>query len=245
MKALLLLISTCLAAAAAPLMQHDIPGLVGWWTFNEGSGTNAYDYSGYGNTGYNTNSSITWTNGVMGGAFIPSITGFNCGSNTILQQRTLTLSTWAYSYGAQSNYTTLAVLPWSNDTGPTYSSYVIFLNPGNGGYSLAWFWLGNSGGASENVVNNACPSNTWVNIVGTFDGTNQLVYTNGVLASALVNANSILYSGVDLLSIGFESYYGNARRFNGIIDDVRIYNRALTPYEVQLLYGGGYGRGQP
>ncbi len=81
--------------------------------------------------------------------------------------------------------------------------------------------------------------------VGTFDGTNQLVYTNGVLASALVNTNSILYSGVDLLSIGFESIYGNARRFNGIIDDVRIYNRALTPYEVQLLYGGGYGRGQP
>ena len=86
--------------------------------------------------------SLTWTNGVMGGAFISPDTGFNCGSNSILQPRTLTLSTWAYSYGAQSNYTSLAILPWSNDAGPTYSSYVIYLNPGNGGYFFSMVLVG-------------------------------------------------------------------------------------------------------
>ena len=66
-------------------------GLVGWWKFDEGSGTVAYDSSGNGNNGNLTNGP-TWTTGKIGGALsfdgendyvdVPSIQSVNGGGVT-------------------------------------------------------------------------------------------------------------------------------------------------------------------
>lgn len=80
----------------------------------------------------------------------------------------------------------------------------------------------------------ALSANTNYGLVGTYSGVSEKLYVNGVLAgtptavSGNINNNSVnlvlgaLSNGVDSLS--------------GTIDEIRIYNRALSDQEVQLLY---------
>ncbi|HYG98875.1 MAG TPA: hypothetical protein VD837_07060 [Terriglobales bacterium] len=50
------------------LLSQSVPGLVSRWALDDGSGSTAFDASGYGNTGYFSNSAPTWTSGKIGGA---------------------------------------------------------------------------------------------------------------------------------------------------------------------------------
>jgi len=71
----------------------------------------------------------------------------------------------------------------------------------------------------------------WYHVVGTYDGQIQKIHVNGEFKNSIDVGKEILYSSGPL-TIG----YGAAiRAFNGIIDEVRIYNRALTPTEIQIL----------
>lgn len=74
----------------------------------------------------------------------------------------------------------------------------------------------------------------WQHFVGVYDGTNVTLYKNGAQVSApqpatLNNSNTPLLVG---------SWTGSSEFFNGHIDDVRIYNRALTSSEIANLYSG-------
>jgi pimeloyl-ACP methyl ester carboxylesterase len=81
------------------------------------------------------------------------------------------------------------------------------------------------------------PTNQWVHCVGTYDGTVQRLYINGVLVAntnvvGTVNwDDSFIAEGIGGICPG----YGQPG-FNGSIDDVRIYNRALSASEIQQLY---------
>ena len=75
------------------------------------------------------------------------------------------------------------------------------------------------------------PTN-WTQLVGECDGTNLLFFTNGVLS--MITTNQILG---DPASTGLEiGDSGTCAGFVGLLDDVRVYNRALTAAEVQQLY---------
>jgi hypothetical protein len=79
----------------------------------------------------------------------------------------------------------------------------------------------------------ATPSNAWVQVVCTLYGTNAAIYFNG---QCITNGTGVtLGTGTGALTIGeinsgFPSYYG------GSLDDIRIYNRALSASEVAQLY---------
>jgi hypothetical protein len=76
--------------------------------------------------------------------------------------------------------------------------------------------------------------NTWSHLVTTFDGSTLRLYVNGVMVeSAAVNGAAAVSSGA--LRIGGNAVWGEY--FKGRIDDVRIYNRALSPAEIQLDMG--------
>ncbi len=108
--------------------------------------------------------------------------------------------------------------------------------------SLASFGIYNQGGYKEDQYGN--PSETviedsvWYFIAGTWDGTTSKIYINGVLEHEIYppaiigNYNSDLYIGTYGSKI---SQYS----INGVIDDVRIYNRALSSEEIETLYGEG------
>src|SRR5439155_13688093 len=72
--------------------------------------------------------------------------------------------------------------------------------------------------------------NTWTHLAATYDGSNLRMYVNGTLASSRAVTGSINVSN-GALRIGGNSVWGEY--FNGLIDEVRIYKRALAQSEIQ------------
>jgi len=79
--------------------------------------------------------------------------------------------------------------------------------------------------------------NTWYHIVGVYDGSNIIFYRNGVPlnqtpATGTISANT----GFQYNLIGFDTSRGASSAFSGLIDEVRVYNRALSTEEIKRLY---------
>ena len=91
------------------------------------------------------------------------------------------------------------------------------------------------------IVNQPLPNNRWTFLVGTYDGSAVSFYVDGVLA-AQTNYDRGIFAGTSTLSIGavpvppvFFTQY-----FPGLIDEVSLYNRALTDREVQTLFSADF-----
>jgi hypothetical protein len=82
------------------------------------------------------------------------------------------------------------------------------------------------------------PPNTWSFIAGSYSGTSEFVYLNGV-------SNSLTPSGSVSINtngaIGYCSYCGGGDNFNGLIADIQAYNTSLTQAQVQAIYSQGFG----
>jgi hypothetical protein len=95
-------------------------------------------------------------------------------------------------------------------------------------------WQGGHVGVESSAT---IPTETWTHLVGTFDGTTWRIYINGTLdnsavaAAPLVTARHAVIGGVDTPT-GFRQLW------DGLIDDVRIYDRALTNEEIDALADG-------
>jgi hypothetical protein len=74
-------------------------------------------------------------------------------------------------------------------------------------------------------------ANTWTHIATTYDGTNMRVYVNGVLVRTVARSGSIIATA-GALHIGGNEVWGG-EFYSGLIDEVRIYNRALSLDEIQ------------
>ena len=77
-------------------------------------------------------------------------------------------------------------------------------------------------------------TNVWTHIVGTYDGSNLKIYLNGSLDNT-VSQTGAIPSTSGSLQIGAAN---SANRFNGQIDEVAIFNRALNTTEIAALYDG-------
>ena len=71
---------------------------------------------------------------------------------------------------------------------------------------------------------------TWTYLAVTYDGSNERLYVNGAPVASNPLEDSIEVSD-GALRIGGNSVWGEY--FRGLIDEVRIYNRALTAAEIQ------------
>jgi hypothetical protein len=109
----------------------------------------------------------------------------------------------------------------------------------NGGLGLA---VNNDPGGCGNSCNLGCGGNssiinTWVQITGTWDGTSVKHYENGNLVNT---CNGSLGSTGSLISNNFGLLFGmwpnNAFYMNGKLDDIGVWNRALTQQEITALY---------
>jgi hypothetical protein len=95
----------------------------------------------------------------------------------------------------------------------------------------------------------ACTSDVlddqWHHIVGTYDGAEKRIYVDGVLEDSAPCTGAIDTTNSPV-EIGRNSHH-NSYYWQGAIDDVRIYGRAIAPSEVQALYdmGGGGGGTDP
>ncbi len=89
----------------------------------------------------------------------------------------------------------------------------------------------NAGGADRQLAGGPQPPlGTWTHLAATYDGSTQRLYVNGQLVGTRAQAGDILVSG-GKLRIGGNSISTN-EYFTGYIDEVRVYNRALTQAEI-------------
>lgn len=86
------------------------------------------------------------------------------------------------------------------------------------------------------------PVKGWTHVAATFDGAVQRLYLNGVEVSSVSAQKAAIQPSNDVLRIGGNGVSGDY--FRGAIDEVRIYNRALTPAEIQADLGTAIVRRQ-
>ena len=86
-------------------------------------------------------------------------------------------------------------------------------------------------GSDKAVTGNAAvPLNAWTHLALTYDGANIRIFINGVQAGSVAQTGGITTSA-GALRIGGNSVWGEY--FKGLLDEVRIYNRALSTAEIQ------------
>jgi len=212
-------------------------GLVGYWKFDEGSGTYATDSSGSGNTGTLTNEP-TWVDGKFGKAL--SFDGIDDyvqvpQSNSLDVTAEVTVETWVY--------------PRAYVSGEGDNSHIVSRCATNGGSVYVLMTYSSTSTKAGYAVNQMpfhhasstdLPLNTWTHLAMTYDGSNVKLYINGQFDSSYAQSGPIETTS-NWLAIGCKppasDYPPPIGRiyafFNGMIDEVRIYNRALSQQEIQ------------
>ncbi|MDD5676719.1 MAG: LamG domain-containing protein [Kiritimatiellae bacterium] len=205
-------------------------GLVGEWRFDEGSGTNTADDSGYYNNGalkYMDPTSC-WVAGKSGCAL--SFDGVNdyvkCLDNSSLNiTNEITLEAWVKP-DTNFNYHVIACK----------GSYTYFFAINSGSVALL---IGKQDCSAWNVCvfgNTILNGSRWYHIVGTYKDGMAKIYINGNLDGRWLGSDEGIGSKGSSLSIGSASSYASAYYFAGVIDELKIYNQALGESEIQEKY---------
>jgi hypothetical protein len=231
-----------LALPAAAQVPAYVPtdGLVGWWPFNG----NANDESGNGNDGVvngatltedrmaNPNSCYSFNNSGGGNSIVvahsPSFEfeGDMSFSLWIKTSSNINTATWLMKYAGN-----ISGFSASLSTNTQASSTLARWDLGNGQTNQFGFqYVG--------VIGSIVTDDVWHNVIGTFTDNVQKIYVDGILTGASANNQNGIGLNTVPLTIGRDPAIGNNRNYNGLLDDIAIYNRALTEQEIQNLYTG-------
>ena len=199
-------------------------GLVASYSFNEGSGTTATDSSGNGNNG--TISGATWTTAGKYGSAL----SFNGASSRVVISDSaslhlssgMTLEAWVSPKTAPTTWQD--VIYKQNDIYFLEAGSSVSKNPPAVGATFS------SHGDQFMAGLSSLPAQTWTHLAATYDGATLLLYVNGAQVASR-SMTDTLASSTNALQIGGDAAFG--QYFNGTIDEVRIYNRALAPAEIQ------------
>ncbi|MDP3148090.1 MAG: LamG-like jellyroll fold domain-containing protein [Ignavibacteria bacterium] len=122
-------------------------------------------------------------------------------------------------------------------TGPLFDShgdeYVMYEDKGN--KELRFKAVNSTNGAARPGIPQAdLITGQWINAVGVFDGTNAMIYLNGVKKGSLPLTGTVKTGQVAML--GRSAVSGTTSFFKGCIDNVAVYNKALSQAEVEAQY---------
>jgi hypothetical protein len=208
------------------------PSLVACWHFNENTGTTVYDTSGNDNNG--TIYGAAWATGVNGSAL--SFDGVDdyieiSDDPTLRLTTSATIEAWVKVDGTTADHQ-IIVAKWYPG-GNLAGSYVLEFQPDG----LTPQFVLRTSGRLDAVSNVKITFGSWTHIAGTYDGTTSKIYVNGKLTGSR-EVNGTITVGNQLVCIGAHSPVEPADRnwFNGIIDEVCIYNRALSAEEIKEHY---------
>ncbi len=208
-------------------------GEKGYWKFDEGSGNSAFDNTIYGNTGTLVNGP-TWqssSNCVSGSclSFDGSDDYVEVPHAKLFHGPDITISFWLYqrAYGSPVAYVTKRT---------TYSDGLMFFMLSDHHLNFDW------GDGSSNYrwdTGYVPPLNQWVYITITRDSSGRRLYANGELKASTSDAGGPIPDGntapLRLMADTYELQYF----VNGSIDEVRVYNRALSAAEILQHYKAG------
>ncbi len=214
--------------------------LILYLKFDEATGTKIFDFSNFSNNFETVNNPLRLTNNCK----FSYCMIFN-GSN---QYAYLTSSS-LFNLTASATVMAWVYIP-SNYSGSIYPNLVSKgANAGwdSDGWSLFVFHpindrrigVGMRNGSQTNVVyfyNETSSLNQWLHLTGVWDGLKIYIYKNGILMNSTTQT---INPGINLNPV-IIAKDGSSQYFNGIIDEIKIYNRALSAEEIKSIYQSDY-----
>jgi len=245
-----------LTAAQMQTNTNARPQLLGWWRFDEGTGTLAYDSSGYGQTATLSGTSTgTWIEGEFDGAYQFDVpTYFDTGTQSALTLGTaFTVATWFRYDGNSTSGSILASWGTMNSGSSTNNGWYISCRP-NGSLSFV-IAKGSSynyvevTSAAQTTLLNAEGKGLWQHIAFARDASNNFhAYLNGVDVTGATSSSGMTLTGTSDLRIGGDANAGTASvyipylnvtggyaSFYGALDDFKIFNYAITSTQALQL----------
>ncbi len=207
--------------------------LVGYWDFEEGSGTTAKDRTGNGLNG--TISNAAYTAGRVG-SYALNFNGSNSFvevlNSALLVPSTISISLWFKASSSQVTHADLLDKGHGSGSTPYYGGYV-FQYDGDGSSISTIYGNGSNFYGASTGMNDK--DNQWHHLVAVLGASEISVYQDGFLISKTAGAGPLVQNDANL-------YFGRhrtvGRYFNGALDDIRIYSGALTQTEVSTLATG-------
>jgi len=205
--------------------------LVGWYKLDDGSGTTAADSSAYGNNG--TLAGVPeWVSGYFnGGLDFNGVSDYvDCGNDVSLDiTDAITLTAWVDTNDCNNGEHNPYV-------GKGDTSYAIKHNTSNSIQffiydEAAWYTV-------DNLIDDSF-NDEWHHVAGTYDGMQLRLYIDGIL-SGITNHIGSMGSNTYNVNIGRNSEHTD-RLYDGLIDDVRIYDKALSQAEILSIMDGTLG----
>jgi uncharacterized repeat protein (TIGR01451 family) len=228
------------------------PSPVAHYSMDEGSGTTTlYDRSGRGNSLTLANmTSTSWMGGRNSGSALNfnGTTQFAYLSNpgTSLKPANLTVSAWIKADTFTSTGATRAYIVSEQPAGAWQLGRGYNLSADGG---FAKFWIGNAGGSWITATGaTSLVAGTWYHIAGTYDGTAVRVFVNGVQDGITNSTVTINYGDTASTGPTPQTFYVGAQHdatnssntttanmyfFDGIIDEVKVYNFAKTAAQIR------------
>jgi prepilin-type N-terminal cleavage/methylation domain-containing protein len=216
-------------------LDYGDPTLVGWWPLNEGAGTVAYDDSGNNATG-SWSGTQTGTSGYYSPGKVGSYAGYFNGTNDYVDLGYINYSSFpAVSLAMWINVPSTMVADMHNaicngGTLANASGFCLTYYQGDGS-----LWIGYGGGE---YTEDGFTFGQWQQVVYVIvPGVSRVIYVNGVPGGTLP---SLSQYPLDTGQHTFLGSSGGAGQFlNATIDDVRVYNRALSAAQIAAMYAGG------
>ncbi len=220
-----------LCSATTVALAGDEP--IAWWKFDETGGSTAADSAGSFTGTLAGNASFT--SGVSGNALDAGTGWVNMGDVLALTGTSFSMQTWIKTQDASSASTVIA---GKHDAG-YFNGHMMRTNFDGGAYGSpgkASFYQSNSPGATA-VGTSTVTDGNWHHLVAVYDtNLSQLgLYVDGVRES-LIATTPILTNSTAFLVAGFTRNGNVEHGFNGLIDEVQVYNYALSGDQVKFLY---------
>lgn len=235
-----LLVAVCLDGPISASAQPS--GLVGYWTFEEGAGATTADQSGNGFNGTFDNVATwggpAWTNSPLGRSAL-NFDGVNdrvvIGNPPALQLTgPITLSAWVYV--RQFNPNNGRIITKGGGSGQR--GWALNVEGSGTPPNCGSFQIAGSPTATLGIrTATSIPSNRWIHLAGVYvPGTAVRIYTNGSLNNELTASVPATQNNSSLnVAIGGRPTGGVDTPWNGLIDEVRVFNRALSDEEIRAL----------
>lgn len=202
-------------------------GLVLHYRADEGSGETVDDSSGEGHDGVIVGNPQWSDDGFAQGSL--SLDGMTWVANTapgnLATLNQMTLSLWIRANRSLSSMTHPWPMAIYHEDYANMRGYALMVT---GPESDTFGFRLSSGLGRREVTMDGLPPGTWVHVVATYDGRTMRLYRDGVL----VDSNNTGAMPLPTADVPFKVGQG----FEGLLDDVRIYDRALSPTEVQSLH---------
>lgn len=246
-KLLSIVVVFLIATSALSTLPHQArsatSGRIGYWEFDEGSGTLATDSSGNSNTGTLKNGP-QWVSGVKGNAL-----SFDGSDDSVSIHYSPSLNIGGNQISVEFWMKPTVDLPYPTTNGMDFfdhgDSYVgwICVNATDSNYGKCVFTLPNSPYPIDVYsTTNSWASDQWYYLAFTYDGSHMRLYVNGVLENTIAKTGNVYSSGFPL-SIG--SYcLGTFSFFKGTLDEFAIYDYARTSEDISNYYNSVIGNTQ-